>query len=659
MSADNKMITKSQQNVADSNDEQESRYWLYFQKALDLFTSLREYKFVITPKVKCNFVWYKYSNTPPNSLVSASNKTRYLVPCDIEDLTDICEKLELAVQDFKLFQFMLPVIAPGCYDNRSKIAKGLSTYLGLQPTEKHSAETLHSIAISEDNPKEVASFIPELSQFPKALLDLNLTRADFLQWLFGKAEVDMLSLHIGRAGCLPQGAKYAGQDECIAHSYRNVLILKSQPHLGKSWFNNWLISGLEKCGLFTSVIQDLSRQFGHGTWVSSAWSYLDDSTEPMIAAFFNSPVLKTVASNGLVNVESKGVDHATVKAFTAPILMANDIDSRHLANCDSGNANRIKIVACKDIHSAKVAADNLPKSSPLYGIPSLIPAQIVTHICKKIYITPELLAMYFIRLCVDYFNSFTLETMTEEIAKISQDLYASYMTNGINVLAKSAVLSHLLRHNLTVADIKLLKVRFSEAGNSAPFVLESLMCLADLDSRVTVESQGLIKNLIKQHWLKTGKDVGHPWQTHRNYSTYFLTKLGTIAEAQLEHLSRKGRDSVPLERVYQAVFSELRDIDGNPSVYSISRIQEAWKSALVLNFDYIKDIYLFIINQLKERNNLAELSLYRQRQVDYQQLFTLIATNGKSPLVEIPDDYFENVKARDLGDEILWDGSNF
>jgi hypothetical protein len=656
MSADERMIAKSQQSE-DQDDERESRYWLYFQQAIDIFDSLTQYKFVITPKVKANYIWYKYQNQPANGFKSTSTKTKYLVQCDVNDLSEICDKLEGVVSDFKLFQFMLPVIAPGCYDNRSKIAKGIATYLSLQKAETHSVSTLHSISIGDDKPAEIASFIPELNQFPKALLDLGLKREDFLQWLFAKPEIDMFSLHVGRAGCLPQGAKYSGQDEAVFHSYRNVLILKSTPFLGKSWVNNWLISGFESCGLFTAVIQDLSRQFGHGQWVSSAWSYLDDSTEAMIAAFFNSPILKTVASNGLVNVESKGVDHATIKAFTTPILLANDIDSRHLASCDSGNANRIKIVACKDIHSCNILAANLKKDSPIYGVKSVIPAAVVTHLCKKAGVSQETLAAYFIRLCVDYFNSFTMDTLTAEIAKISQELYASYMTNGINVLAKAAVLAYLLRNNVTVSQIDLLKIRFSEAGNSAPFILESLICLADLDSRITPESQGLIKNLIKQHWIKAGKDVGHPWQTHRNYSTYFLTKLGTIAEVQMELLARKGRDTVSLDKVYQAVFSELRDTDGNPSVYSISRIQDAWKSALILNFDYIRNIYQFILNELRERDNVAELAIYRQRQMDFGLLFTKLATPGANPLVNIPDDYYSGYQKRDLAAEVLWDGN--
>jgi hypothetical protein len=654
MPADDRMIAQSQQNQEQSEDS-EGRYWLYFKQALDIFDSLKQYKFVITPKTKSNYLWYKYSSQPTNGFKSTSLKTKYLLPCDINDLTEICDKLEGLVSDFKLFQFMLPVIAPGCYDSRSKIAKGLTTYLALQSGEKHSAQTTHSISISEDSPTEVSSFIPELSQFPNSLLNLGLKRDDFLQWLFAKPEIDMMSMHIGRAGSLPQGAKYSGQDEAVFHSYRNVLILKSQPFVGKTYFNNWLVSGFESCGLFTSVIQDLSRQFGHQTWVSSAWSYLDDTTEPMVAGFFNSPILKTVASNGLVNVESKGVDHCTVKSFTTPILLANDIDSRHLANCDSGNANRIKIVAGKDLHSCKIAVNNLALDSPLQGVKSVIPAEVITHLCKKANVAPEVLSMYFIRLCVDYFNSFTLETMTEEIAKISQDLYATYMTNGINVLAKSAVLSYLLRKNISESELNLLKVRFSEAGNSAPFIFETLITLADLDSRLYVENEGLIKNLIKQHWLKTGKDVTHPWQTHRNYSTYFLTKLGTIAESQLEHLGRKGRDSVPLERVYQAVFSELRDSDGNPSVYSISRIQEAWKSALVLNFDYIKNIFKFITSELKASDNLGLLTMYRQRQMSYSQLFDQLAS-GKSPLVEIPDNFFTDQQPVKLGEEILWLG---
>ncbi len=648
MSSDERLISKKQRFQED-DEEPSPKHWLFFQQFLDEVESWREFKFVITTRSKANYIWYKYSNEPANKMAQSQAGTLFLTPASSEDMTAICEKAE-ALFDEDLFKFALPVVALGCYDNRSKIAKAITTYLTLQKATNHTVETLHTTKLSKTKPSEVISFIPELSYFqehyPK-LTALNLSKDDFMLWLYAQPERDMMGLHIGRAASLPQGGIMAGDTEPVLHSYRNVLILKGQPFIGKSWFNNWLINGLEHCGLTTSVIHDLGRQFGHGQWVSSAWSYLDDTTETMISHFFNSSILKTVASNGLVNVEAKGVDHITVKAFTAPILLANNIDTRHLANCDEGNANRIKIVACKDLHGCVIEAKQLPITSPLYGIESVIPAQIYIHLANKAEVSQEVLAMYFIRLCLDYFESFSMQEMSEKINKISQELYASYTTNGINILAKSAVLSYLLKNSLSKTQVQELQVKFSEAGNSAPFILDSLITLADLESRLTYNSQGMIKALIKQHWLKTGKDSTHPWVTHRNYSTYFLTKLGTIAETQIENLSRKGRDSVPLEKVYQTIFSELRDVDGNPSVYSISRIQDAWRAALVLNFNYVVEVYNFIKSELVRLKKPELLQLYRDHRMFFGELFTEISKSDKSPIVEIPDDYFFTYEAPD------------
>ncbi len=977
MSSDERLISKKQRFQED-DEEPSPKHWLFFQQFLDEVESWREFKFVITTRSKANYIWYKYSNEPANKMAQSQAGTLFLTPASSEDMTAICEKAE-ALFDEDLFKFALPVVALGCYDNRSKIAKAITTYLTLQKATNHTVETLHTTKLSKTKPSEVISFIPELSYFqehyPK-LTALNLSKDDFMLWLYAQPERDMMGLHIGRAASLPQGGIMAGETEPVEHSYRNVLILKGQPYIGKeipntepvltpsgwvpngslkvndyvigtkglpikvlgvypqgvkdiyeitfcdktvvrcglehlwtvtyqkkgpnqvrqdftathtteeliklgtkrrfripnfeglkegsnelfnyAWqlgyaigngcfsggqfaischvkdldlvkkqfdsisktegradiinngarisygwaqlpecfaelraqglnksvpslikagdlstrlkffmgyfdadgckhkrltnefscssfslfnelveiarscghiitcaynndcrkvnashrgsirfnnveysliknpclpvktqfkhnyiqsivktnyneestciavdsedhlyvtanyklthnthFNNWLINGLEHCGLTTSVIHDLGRQFGHGQWVSSAWSYLDDTTETMISHFFNSSILKTVASNGLVNVEAKGVDHITVKAFTAPILLANNIDTRHLANCDEGNANRIKIVACKDLHGCVIEAKQLPITSPLYGIESVIPAQIYIHLANKAEVSQEVLAMYFIRLCLDYFESFSMQEMSEKINKISQELYASYTTNGMNILAKSAVLSYLLRNSLSKTQVQELQVKFSEAGNSAPFILDSLITLADLDSRLTYNSQGMIKALIKQHWLKTGKDSTHPWVTHRNYSTYFLTKLGTIAETQIENLSRKGRDSVPLEKVYQTIFSELRDVDGNPSVYSISRIQDAWRAALVLNFNYVVEVYNFIKSELVRLKKPELLQLYRDHRMFFGELFTEISKSDKSPIVEIPDDYFFTYEAPD------------
>jgi hypothetical protein len=235
-----------------------------------------------------------------------------------------------------------------------------------------------------------------------------------------------------------------------------------------------------------------------------------------------------------------------------------------------------------------------------------------------------------------------MKDLANKINKVSQELYESYVSNGMNILAKSAVLSYLLKHNLSNEQISLLRVKFSEAGNSAPFVLDSLMSLADLDSRITYETQGIIKALIKQHWLKTNKDSTHPWVTHRNYATTLITKLGTLAESQKENLTRKGRDSVPLEKVYHSVFYELRDKAGNPSVYSISRIQEAWKSALVLNFNSILETYYYVIDELAAINKLGTLKVFQDSAPLYGSIYNKLGATHSNPLENIADDYFIN-----------------
>jgi hypothetical protein len=633
-------LTSQNQQYRDQDQEPGERHWEYFQNFLDTVNSWVEYKLVITPKVKCQYVWYRYQNKPANGLPSLSNTTRYLVPItEVDEMTRIANKAEASLSP-DVFNFALPILALGMYDNRSKIAKAIASYLSLQSGSEFNNQTEHSTKISKTKPKEVVSFIPELEQFPTSLTESGLTYKDFLIWLYGAAEQDLMALHIGRSASLPQGGIMAGESEPVEHSYRNVLILKSQPLLGKSWFNNWLISGLEGCGLITSVIHDLGRQFGHAVWVSSAWSYLDDTTETMIQHFFNSAILKTVASNGLVNVESKGVDHMTVKAFTTPILLANNIDSRHLANCDEGNANRIKIICTKSTTSLPGVASELEPCSPLYGIDTCTPARVSEFLCQKLGVEAEVLSMYFIRLCLDYFESFTRDSMNDKISRASHELYANYTTNGINVLAQAAVLSYFLKYGVGKKERNELKTKFTGAGNSAPFILASLETLADLSVRTTAETCGVLKGVIKKHWVENNKPPSHPWVAFRNYSTYFLCKIGLLASTYEDDLTRQGKDFVSLDKIYQAVFSELKDVRGNPSVYSISRIQEAWNSALILNADYIESIYLYVGKTLTESKKSSELIPYRNSGSLLSEYYKKISTLETNPIIEIPDDYF-------------------
>lgn len=649
MSADETLMNQSRYAEEEEGDDYE-KDWEYFDMAIELFPQVKDFVFEITSAKKEGFQWWKLHKTPQNGLTSLSDKTRYLAPITNEDQKILRDKIWAMTGEIqiKFFRYMLPVICDSAYDPKKSICRAIGQQLSRMPSPKVEVQTRHSISISEDHPAIVQSFVPELSQFPKALLDLNLTYLDFLGWLFAEPEKEMFALHIGRAATGPQGAILAGKDVAIQHSYRYALILKGQPFVGKSWFNNFLVSGFEFCGLQTAVIHDLTQKFGHREWVSANYSYLDDTNEDKVGGFFRSDVLKTICTNGLIRTEDKGIDPITIKPMCAPILLANEIDSRHLANADSGNAHRIKIILCKDLHSLEVAARQLPSDCPYHGVGALIPAQVIKRVMELSGCSEQMIAAYFIRLCVDKFMSIPFQELANYVTNISASLYANYIASGLTVYAKAAVLAYLLKHGADKAKIDVLRHNYSKAVDSGPFILESMQCLADLTARLERANGGKLKALIKKHWNKSNRVSDHVWMTWRNYGIATLTKAGINAEAYVMDMQRKGRDSVLLEDIFKRVFIELRDAQGNPSNYSVSRVQAAWNAALVLNFDSIKSIYNFILTELKDSPDAWVLDNFRSSGSCYAAVYSKISKGELENLEYLKDDYFDNYEAPQL-----------
>lgn len=155
MSSDERLITERQRFQNGEDGEENIKYWNFFSQFLVEINKWREYKFVITTKVKQQYQWFKYSNLPANGMITEPGSTQFLIPCNTDDLQKICTKAEEWLTE-DLFKFALPVVALGCYDPRSKIAKAIATHLTLQKPTNHRVETLHSTRVQYLNQKKLS-----------------------------------------------------------------------------------------------------------------------------------------------------------------------------------------------------------------------------------------------------------------------------------------------------------------------------------------------------------------------------------------------------------------------------------------------------------------------------------------------------------------------
>jgi hypothetical protein len=352
-----------------------------------------------------------------------------------------------------------------------------------------------------------------------------------------------------------------------------------------------------------------------------------------------------------VNVESKGVNHISAKAITTPFVLANNIDARHLANCDSGNADRIKIIACKNSLTAMLAAKKLEPNSPLYGVKTLKPMDVIDHLCEKANVDKKVLAAYFLRLCVDYFVSFTRDEQKDFVYSVSNDLYFNYSTNSMNVLLKAGVLSYILKtRGLGRSGLEQMQINCTGAGNSIPLILASLETLADLASQIREDSCGKVKGLIRAHWELTGRGVSHPWMAFRNYSLSEICALGIRAmEAKKLLNNRTGLNATSLDNIYSLVFKDLKDIKGNPSVFSVSRIEAAFNEAMVAEIETVIGITKFI----HEEDSIA-IDNFREEKPNFAALLSKLSDVNSGVQQVVSNDWFYTYESKPKKVEQLW-----
>jgi hypothetical protein len=570
----------------EGGDEAPTEYWRYYANAKEVLNRVPGYKFEITATVQDGFRWLKVLTSPANGLKdSTQGLTRYLTPVlepeDYEVIQDFV--LDNCNNDMKFFAYLLPVICLGEGDARSKIRRGIAQELNMAAGARASIILLHGTDLSKLSPppEEVVSFIPEFQQFPPALVSSGLTFYDFLQWFYDTPEKESFALHVGRAATGPQGAQLTGESQALQHSYRQAIIIKGNPLLGKSYFNEFLVSGFRFCGLKTATIQDLNTRFGHGEWLAAAWSYADDTTRAMLNGFYNSPVLKTACSNGLVKSEGKGTNSFDIKALCAPVLLANDTDSRDMAKADSGNANRIRILNTVLMETAK--SHKWPQDSCLASCPGALPADVIIFLCRKYKVEPDLLAAYFIRLCVDYFRSFSLIELLDKCNHLGESLYSRTNATSLQALANACVWSSIALTPYP-EDCALWPEQNQHAVNSAEFIFKSLIDFSHFRCRKKGDPFYKIRVALYLDYLEQGKPATHPYRGFEAYAFSAIKSTAIAADVYAREMKSKGLEAVTPSTVFTKVFQGLVDAQGVSSQYSLAILQEKWKDALYIGF---------------------------------------------------------------------------
>jgi hypothetical protein len=593
LKTERKLRNKDNEDPEDPGSDEEGRDWEYYSRALIALNSIPGFKFEVSEAAPEGYRWLRRTNVPPAELKDLSGITEYLHPVkDVKDYNVISDHLfNIHGSEIKFFRYMLPVVALGLGDNRSGIRKAIATQLLNNPDKNKVVKLAHCDNISVHKPEEVLSFIPELAQLPSELSSSGLTFYDFLPWLYKQPEIEAFALHVGRAAQGPQKALLAGHLQPLDHSYRQVLILKSGPRLGKTYFNNFLIQGFEAVNLQCQPVHDLNSKFGHGRWFASNWAYMDDSDRNTLQKFYSEAFLKSVATNELMTAENKGTNAYMVKACCAVTVLANNTDQRDAAKADDGNNDRLITVVAK---SFETCSKTLPEPDSLInGAENILPAKVIQFLCTKYNVSETQLAMFFIRLCLDYYQSFNRDELDLKILALKADLYEKSFNTNTAALIRAAVFAQILlvkNDNLHVCD--KWKDYYGDAGNSTEFILTAIQnfCIlkaVNLDSHDSGRIYA-VKAAIYLDYLAQGKPTTHPYRGFENFSGISCRNLYFTAQATLEKLrAGRGLDIVKVKELFAKAFEDLFDTNGVSVPYNMAAIQAACKAAVELN---IKDL---------------------------------------------------------------------
>jgi hypothetical protein len=588
--ATDSIVSTQKKDQGDDNYSEENVHRVHYYKLTRrLFSLVHGYEFQISATVAGGFRWLKKLDGPENGLPDLTKgRTKYLSSkLTLQDYENIQEQIlntsEIS-NDPKLLNYLLPCICLGEGNANSPLLNAITKQLALAETAKAKIELFHSTGLTSRDfvPEKVVSFIPEHEQFPKSLQESELSWSDFLPWFYGPAEAECFALHVGRAGTGPQGATLAGESSQLEHSYRQAIILKSEPYLGKSYFNNFLIEGFDFCNLTTAPIHNLNSQFGHAEWLTAAWAYADDTTKALLNSFYNSEVLKSACSNGIVKTEKKGVDSIAIKAVCAPILLANDTDSRDSAKADTGNANRIRVLSTVSLSTARALEQ--------------VPAVIIIKMCEQYNVTQACLSAYFIRLCVDHFRSFTLESLAQRCNDLETQLYSRLNATAIQSLATASVFAYRCQ----VESLKALDWAQNNdiAGNSTEFIAESVIALANIrcvDNRSTGYK---IHAALFLHYHNNGRPQSHPYVGFRNFGFQQIIVLAEQLKIYLSDLKNSGKARMTTQEYLHKTFSGLVDAQGVSVSYSLATLQERWRHALNIGWAEIDTVAKEVLQQV-------------------------------------------------------------
>lgn len=240
--------------------------------------------------------------------------------------------------------------------------------------------------------------------------------------IFPEAERNMTAIHFGRTVAGRFGQRYTdGKTQPVR--YRGMPIwVESQGGSGKSTFVGYMTEALQYLGYsYGALPTDYNAGFGYGDAANSDFTYSDDASVKSISLAIMSPEIKSLVSNSDNFVShDKGKKHTVTPHPSCTALFITNRLPNSLNFVDGGSRSR-----CMFMRLHTLRDDAAKEFTAQYNLPFAM-NEAIEQMAKDCQTTPQMIVVYFLRLCLDKFLSFG---STEELMAYQKQQMAAFKIN--------------------------------------------------------------------------------------------------------------------------------------------------------------------------------------------------------------------------------------
>lgn len=354
------------------------------------------------------------------------------------------------------------------------------------------------------------SWVPPTEWFPVCLQDLKL---EDLNPLFPTTEGLLLALGIGRA-LVGVSNSITPSGKVIKHTSRLAnVIIGEDPGLGKSIFFNKLFGVVKSLGYTVSTFKDINSQFNIGSVISSHFIYKDDISIPTLKSLLASENTKIIATGGTIRCEDKGVDAEDIQSIGTLFVNSNYYSDRFSWDLDPGIADRIKMLST--LRQTELKDTDRPEV-------------FYTNMAKEYGVTEDVIIMWYLRLCVNYFISLISDSEQDTKNKLADEV--NLLTIDLRyMLSKNSEsqLFNLILYCYAICDDRLGHELGDELKDSNTPLTE--IPWTDLFFHLLYITYGdyarTVIPMLYDHFMQNKGDYTHPYLALRSLDFEALYKL--------------------------------------------------------------------------------------------------------------------------------------